>query len=67
MFMYLLLRDELPTGKVERLLKAARTRPMTGNPRGSEGPFRDDRVLSSEHLGELAKEMCESLGIECWQ
>ncbi len=66
-FMYLLLRDELAAGVVERLLYEAVEKPATRNPRGPKGPFTDDRELSSEHLGELAKEMCERLGIECWQ
>lgn len=65
-FMYLLLRDELAAGVVERLLKQALEKPRTGNPRGAS-PFNEDRVLSSEHLGELAQEMCERLDIECWQ
>jgi len=66
-FMYLLLRDELAAGVVERLLAEALTTPATRNPHRADGPTTEDRELSSEHLGELAKEMCERLGIECWQ
>ena len=66
-FMYLLLRDELAAGVVERLLAEATKQPATRNPRREAGPLTEDYELSSEHLGELAKEMCERLGIECWR
>lgn len=65
-FMYLLLRDELPAGKVERLLKEAMTLPANRNPRREKGPLSEERELSSEHLGLLAEEMCERLGIDTW-
>lgn len=65
-FMYLLLRDELASGKVERLLAEALKKPATRNPRREEGPLTETRELSCEQVGELARDMCERLGIEVW-
>jgi hypothetical protein len=62
-FMYLLLRDELPSGKVERLIKDATTKPV-GNLRADD--IYQDHELSCEHIGELAEDMCKRLGIDTW-
>ena len=65
-FFYLLLRDALPAGEVERLLKETLTLPANRNLRREKGPLSEERELSSVYLALLAEEMCERLGIDTW-